>query len=593
MAEIAIPLIALGGMYVISNQDKENKEGYVNAGQNPAYLPGVIPPTPAINYPKTLNTNKSNPKIYKNANQTTDRFYNEKVYNDVEKTQNNFSATNSVGGGTQEVNSLTGEVINKDNFKHNNMVPFFGAKIKGSTNDGLVESRLDNMQGNGSQLIRKKELAPLFQPHNNLQYAHGAPNASDFIQSRVNPSMKQSNVLPWEQEKVAPGLGKGFTSGGGAGFNNGMEDRNSWLPKTVNELRVDTNPKMTFGLEGHQGPSTAYVKDYASVKQQGKVEKYAPDTYYNVGPDRWFTTTGLEKAQTAHSNQMLHEQNRQTTSCQYFGDPNGSEATYAKGEYAEARRPVLSATDTPGPSRGGLGQNTVAREGYNVLPNNRSTTKNELYNGGVNGIVKAVVAPLLDVFRTTKKENVIGSVRQSGNMQNNGTGWSVWNPADRTKTTIKETTLGPDQLYVQGHDGVYDGGYLVNPQQAIENQRDTTNCEYVGNTNLANGVPGPRDEEAAYRQRNNANKVTRSYTPGGYNQIFNQEENVCLRQDCDRLNNRIAHVQSVISAPPSTETYGKINTPQYYNECIGCERINPDILTAFKNNPYTQSLSSY
>ena len=106
MAEIAIPLIALGGMYVISNQDKENKEGYVNAGQNPAYLPGVIPPTPAINYPKTLNTNKSNPKIYKNANQTTDRFYNEKVYNDVEKTQNNFSATNSVGGGTQQVNSF-------------------------------------------------------------------------------------------------------------------------------------------------------------------------------------------------------------------------------------------------------------------------------------------------------------------------------------------------------------------------------------------------------------------------------------------------------------------------------------------------------
>ena len=45
MAEIAIPLIALGSMYVISNQDKEkNREGYANPGRNPNELPGVVPP---------------------------------------------------------------------------------------------------------------------------------------------------------------------------------------------------------------------------------------------------------------------------------------------------------------------------------------------------------------------------------------------------------------------------------------------------------------------------------------------------------------------------------------------------------------------
>ena len=44
---------------------------------------------------------------------------------------------------------------------------------------------------------------------------------------------------------------------------------------------------------------------------------------------------------------------------------------------------------------------------------------------------------------------------------------------------------------------------------------------------------------------------------------------------------------------PSTETYGKINVPQYYDNCQTCDRINPDILSAFKENPYTQSLSSY
>jgi hypothetical protein len=44
--------------------------------------------------------------------------------------------------------------------------------------------------------------------------------------------------------------------------------------------------------------------------------------------------------------------------------------------------------------------------------------------------------------------------------------------------------------------------------------------------------------------------------------------------------------------PPSAQTHGAIRAPQYYNECANCERINPDILTAFKNNPYTHSLTN-
>ena len=43
---------------------------------------------------------------------------------------------------------------------------------------------------------------------------------------------------------------------------------------------------------------------------------------------------------------------------------------------------------------------------------------------------------------------------------------------------------------------------------------------------------------------------------------------------------------------PTLETYGKINVPQYNNQCIGCERIQPTILEAFKQNPYTHSLTN-
>ena len=79
MAELAIPLIALGSMYVISNQD-ESKEGYTNMGKPPNELPNVNPPVPAVNYPITKKVNDANVRIYKNPNQTTDKFYNQNYF---------------------------------------------------------------------------------------------------------------------------------------------------------------------------------------------------------------------------------------------------------------------------------------------------------------------------------------------------------------------------------------------------------------------------------------------------------------------------------------------------------------------------------
>ena len=175
MAELAIPLVALGGLYVISNHDKDNeksKEGFVSRGsnRNPGPLPGVDPPTPPINYPKNTPLEKTNVRYYPDANQTTDKYFRQDVFQHIE--QNNPRESN--GGGTQQALSLTGKPINKGDFKHNNMVPFFGARVKGSStsHDG-AQSRLDNMQGAGSQHIRKREQAPLFKPQANMTWANG------------------------------------------------------------------------------------------------------------------------------------------------------------------------------------------------------------------------------------------------------------------------------------------------------------------------------------------------------------------------------------------------------------------------------------
>ena len=232
MAEIAVPLIALGSMYVVSKQkDNDNNckvESYTNMTNIKNPLPGVNPPRPVKNFPLTENVKTSNNiSAYVNPNQHTDKYFDPNNYASQEQRQ---TSEYGVGGGNKTTYSLTGEPIDKNNFKHQNMAPFFGGKIRGATiNNNITESVLDNMQGQGSQFFSKKEQAPMFKPQEGYQFANGAPNMSDFIQSRVNPSMRMANVKPWDEQRVAPGLNQGYNNNGGAGFNSGMEARDKWL----------------------------------------------------------------------------------------------------------------------------------------------------------------------------------------------------------------------------------------------------------------------------------------------------------------------------------------------------------------------------
>ena len=232
--------------------------------------------------------------------------------------------------------SLKGNQIDKSKFKHNNMVPFFGGKVRGrGGNLDTSEGILDNMAGSGSQIIKKKEVAPLFKPEDNVQWAHGAPNNSEFYRSRINPSMSMNNVKPWEEERVAPSMAGGTSNEGVGGFNSGMFSREEWKPKTVDDLRVATNPKVSYSLDNHQGPATAGLSSLqqGAVQQQiGKVEKHLPDTYFVNTPERYLTTTGLEKGQTSRSINLMPYENRQDTSIQYEGIATGE---YKKGKTHE------------------------------------------------------------------------------------------------------------------------------------------------------------------------------------------------------------------------------------------------------------------
>ena len=599
MAEFALPILALGSLYIACNKDDEKKEGYIN--RNPAnILPNTN--TPVINYPVAEPVNKEdNLNAYSDANQATDKYYNQEILTRKIATETPKLPRNNV--------SLTGEAIAIDKFKHNNMVPFFGAKLHGNAfmKEQPAESLLDNLQGAGSQHQRKIEQAPLFKPQASLQYSHGAPNHSDFIQSRMNPSMKINNVTPFESnQNVGPGLNQGYSTCGTGGYNSGMEARNSWLPKTVNELRVDTNPKITFGLAGHQGPAGAGEGRFnaPSSQTQGRVQKYLPDSFYINTPDRYFTTTGLEKAQTARPLENIRFVNRATTNMAYGGDAGpaaGGSVCPAPENYRAPhvkQLPSKPLTNAQGDVRRHMQQ---ASPEENMVVTNRMVTGDRDYLGiaGGPGLMGAVIAPIMDLLRPSRKENVIGNLRPFGNAnQINGVSEPrVWNPADRAPTTTKETTqYSPFESGARAYESEHARGYANNSNRAVYNQRDTTSVMNLGCAGSTPGTANSRTYDAEYNATTTSCRSQKDQTPQGNMCLLNGNVNQSThRLDSDRETTgwAPASVPRGAGSVPSMETFGKIHMPQSYDNNFGCDRINPDILQAFKQNPYTQSLASY
>ena len=324
------------------------------------------------------------------------------------------------------------------------------------------------------------------------------------------------------------------------------------------------------------------------------------DTFFINTQDRWLTTTGAEKGETLRPIQEMGVVRRNDIPIDYMG-PAGAidvKATTAPQNFEPSKRHEAFEGGVNHSRAVGTGSHV---DGDNFLrshtnyENNRSTVKQpETLRSGFSGAIGAVVAPLFDIFRPTRKDETINNVRVYGDAGTAaGSKGPVYNPKDTTSTTVKETTLYAPNFYINNQkESIY-----VNNYTAPDNtQRDTTSCEYFTSAGGYATAYGDMSYDAAYRQHNNdikAQTIVNRPNQGG-TQIFNQQMHLStIKSDSDRLDGRVNPAFSKLSGlPPSAQTYGAIRAPQYYNECAGCDRINPDILTAFKNNPYTHSLTN-
>jgi len=593
--EIAIPLIALGGLYVIS---KQSSESFANKESG---LPNTD--IPDRNYPSDQMF--SVPDVDLTSRLTTTNQYNGGAYTDkyFDPLLNSgaVDATGSAGpngSASGQFLSLAGGMVGTDYFRHNNMAPYFGSHIRGQSQDNVTETIMDNYIGTGSQIYQKKEQAPLFAPGENVQYAFGTPNNSDFYQSRVNPSLRMANMKPFDEVHVAPGLGLGYTAEGSGGFNSGMMHRDQWNEKTVDELRVANKPKASgFGLIGHEGPANSFIKTMATTEQMGHYEKKLPQQSFEMTSDRYMTTTGAEKGAMLHAIPVDRYTARPETSVSYSGAAGSAiSAQTVTGEYMESKHQDLGAVPSLPAYASGKGGAMEADYGYKTnvaYPNNRTSNKNDGYFGLFSGSMGAVVAPLLDALRPSRKENTVGTLRPYQNAKSTVEASYMFNPNDRPGPTIRETTAGKNKhLFINGTQGA--GAYEVTPQQAIHNQREsTTDFYYAGGSSAGARTQQPRAYDAEYRQRNNDIKSStiQGYMVQGNMSLMNNQTNIQAKNRDPYLANNRSVMPTMPGQSPSVSQIGQLNGQNQLYQNMQLDRTNPDINAALRSNPYALDIT--
>jgi hypothetical protein len=520
--ELAIPLIAMGCVYLVSNQKK--REGY------------------------------------RQRTQTTDQYFQPPA----------VSAKDAIV-------DLAGRAVDR-NFVSETMVPYFGKQKRiGPELRQQAEQTMDAYTGAGSLQTSKTEVAPLFSPEENVQWANGAPNQTDFYRSRVNPALKNSNVKPFEEQRVGPGLNQGFSSSGSGGFNSGLEARSTWLDKNVDELRVESKPKVSFELTNHQGPAQTLVKN---LGVQPPVEKQLPDRYFANSPARYLTTVGAEQRPTQRSLQPDPTIHRATTSKPYVGGAGNG------GVEHQSSAPLVrldNRQQLPGPSflpaSGPIGNNlTTETATYTAYSNNRNSKP--LPRGGAGGLISAITAPFTDILRPARREINMTAQRLGGAGATVSSAPAL--PTDRPLATTRETTqFSP---FDRGQRPFLPtDGFFQAPQQGTTTQRDTA-FTYMG----ASGSMLPKQVSSAAESNATISSARGQVgrTAGGNISTFHAQINQVTAE-----RKHVAYTGGASATYPTPPKVHREETraAQTY-ELL--DRNNPDLLSAFKENPYTKSLYS-
>ena len=255
----------------------------------------------------------------------------------------------------------------------------------------------------------------------------------------------------------------------------------------------------------------------------------------------------------------------------------------------------------------------------------RETTTINNHSGNLNTGKAHTVVDSNQIARTTIKQTTINK-----GILNNAKGPTkiyIYNPNNVAKTTIKETTIDNSRTGNFNNNTTM-GGYLTNNKCAPDTNKQFNNIEYSGiMNNDSNGTDGYLVSNIQMNDTNrqstcvdytgsagNVSNKAMSYSDK-YNVNLNESKEKIIEgrpptQSRTKLYSGVENINMITSKTNSSAS--RINNPDnitnIYQNKTGCEittfkqdvnnqsilnRTNPEILGPFKQNPYTQPLSSY
>ena len=347
-----------------------------------------------------------------------------------------FSNFGEQTNDANNVSLLSGEKLNINSFKHNNMQPFIKGNVTQNTNVEKFTQKLDMNTGVDKLYRHKREVENFNQPTSGYHNINGSQYYSDFMKSRAVSGMTsiQNNISPFEKTYVGPGLNQGFTSKGVGGFqqSNALDYAK---PKTMEELRSKVNQRDTVFEIPTQAPPKG-------TEQRGIVTPYnknKPERTYDQTEANYLKTTGAYTKNTSRPELAVKNTHRQDTLVEYSGVPT---MDFQKGMALEEDH---------------------GRSNIIIYDNERQETETKTTVSNVTSIVKSVMSPVLDALKLTLKEYMVDAPRAGGNaVAQIPKKLSVADPADTPKTTVKETLVQDSEvLNLTGPDGTYSAAHDV------------------------------------------------------------------------------------------------------------------------------------
>lgn len=519
--------------------------------------------------------NKSGVEISKNEKPSVDSVYSGKHFNKtieetIKRANNVLDNNNTIGINEKEIGTdrniysrLADIKMNEEQFKHNNMVPFFGSKITQNIDmDNFAQDRLDRYTGENRFYKKKKEVENFGDIKNNFDNVGGQSNTLEFQRSRYVDSKYITNNLPFEQIRVGPGLNQGYTAEPSGGIQ--QENKREFeLPKTVDERRVLTNPKITFEgrtIDGQKGDLPGDIGD-VSKNRVSKDFEQTPDMYLQAGNPQ----NAKETSRPCYNMKPTHRsdlstrtvQNNVVSAVESITAPLLDIMKISKKEYAVTH-----------PRTFGNFQNT-------------NPSKITIYDPN-------------DIARTTIKEQQIHDSTLL-NFKSTQENTIAYNPEEYVaRTTIRETTESKGKTGNVGNLQQGDAYKYIKVDAKDTNKQYTSDKDYYGIGESA------ADKQMLYDDKYNAtiNEVKeillkeRKPTKTSV-KVFNQIDNMNLlhkKVECDQkqtrenLNYNNVHIE--------TPTIDRMQVTKDKTVYKNDYRFEPNILSQLDTNPYARSINT-